>query len=789
MKSWTQRLSLLGILLVVPAFDALAQKIISFDEQNKIGAFLSLTADQPTLLEIEFTLAGFQVQAVTLGQNRFSEIRLGERNQAQTGFIGQAKLPAMRRWLEVPTDAKLEISFGDIRQRTIFLEGFDLPSMVVPVQPPQPKIYRSPENRRFVLDQDYYRKNYFTSFEDDPPVRISWSGIVRGRRLVLLEIDPFRYIPATGELQIITRATVRIEFSSDANPDYAIDSERYRAPSFDVFLDRLIFNRKHSVPPPTEGPTGYLIIAADELAASTDLQEFSTWKHRSGHQVVINSVSQAGQTPQAIKEWITAAYRDWEYPPLHVLLVGETDTLNAFTGLSWNAPATDLYYAAIDGADYLPDIWLGRLPAANAEQLAIIIDKTLSYEQGLWSVPDAWENRALFIASEDRHEISEATHEHVINTYLDQAGFQSQRLYAHSYQATGDDISQGLEQGASLAIYSGHGDTVFWIDPYFDIGDISALENSVFPVVHSYACLTGRYNYRECFGESWLTRPGGAVIFWGSSVNSYWEEDDILERAVFEGFFNPQPAGQTALTWASGMADYGKLGLLAYYGNTENMQLYFEMYNLMGDPSLDVWTASPEPLSPVYDLEIVPQTQSIQVVVPGKTGARVGLTDGERLLGCGFTDQDGRAQVELIDSIAEGDVLQLTITGHNLAPYIAEIAVKLTTFNLDEFSAEGAPVSVELSWRTSGENGVRGYNLVRSTDSEGPYNRIAEVEIAAGTGDYSYTDRNLAERTTYWYRLEVISTGGSGSLYGLVEATTEKSPDQDGDDDKGCCGQ
>jgi hypothetical protein len=97
--------------------------------------------------------------------------------------------------------------------------------------------------------------------------------------------------------------------------------------------------------------------------------------------------------------------------------------------------------------------------------------------------------------------------------------------------------------------------------------------------VCSHACVTGKYSIGECFGETWIRAPNkGAIIFWGSSANTLWDEDDILEKETLAEYDNFQPVAE--------MTDRGKLDLYAHYGGGGYTKYYFECYNIFGDPSV-----------------------------------------------------------------------------------------------------------------------------------------------------------------------------------------------------------
>ena len=101
--------------------------------------------------------------------------------------------------------------------------------------------------------------------------------------------------------------------------------------------------------------------------------------------------------PAAIREFLAYAYHRWRRPSLrYVLLLGDAsydfkDLLG--TGVKNHVPplmvrtsylwtASDPAYAAVNGEDLLPDIAIGRLPAATVDEVRTMVDKILAYETG-----------------------------------------------------------------------------------------------------------------------------------------------------------------------------------------------------------------------------------------------------------------------------------------------------------------------------------------------------------------------------------------------------------------------
>ena len=136
------------------------------------------------------------------------------------------------------------------------------------------------------------------------------------------------------------------------------------------------------------------------------------------------------------------------------------------------------------------------------------------------------------------------------------------KLYTHTYNATTQQLIDALNANQVFAIYSGHGSETSWADgPPLNQSQVSALTNTWYPYVYSFACLTGAFQSSECFAETWIRTAHGGSVFWGSSVTSYWTEDDILEKRLFRAMFPDH------LIKTSPMFCQAKIYLVQYFGS------------------------------------------------------------------------------------------------------------------------------------------------------------------------------------------------------------------------------
>ena len=569
-----------------------------------------------------------------------------------TNEEGRPQLPVFRRIIEVPKGAKVSAKLTGASDKSVRLS-----QKVWPLQPSVPKTGPAPG---FRIDQKLYSLDAFWPGE---PVRLEPVGIMHGHELWLLEVRPVSYNPARGELRYITSGTVEVSFSGGAG-------FRDDLTPMGAVASMVAWNRpKVKAVPPLE--IGYLIIVPDSMYNT--ILPLANWKREKGFRVKIAKTSETGTSTTSIKNYIQNIYNNWQYDLQFVLLVG--DHGNGVPGWPGSYANTDLHYACLESGgqpDYVPDVWIGRLSAQTNAQLSEVVSKILGYETVSWPT-DAWAQKAYFIASNDPwyHDVAEGTHLYCM-AKARARGMICDSLWA--YYNTGTQPSAALNNGRSQCTYSGHGSSTGWADISFGNSNVYALNNGhMLPLVQSYACYTGDYQGTgECFMEAWIRAPGkGAVASWGSSVTSYWDEDDILQRRAYDWLFD------STVTWMRGFLGGGMLGLLAHYGNTSTVNRYFEQYNLFGDPSTDLFTLVPKDITATYN-PVPPGPSVMDVYVSDNLGplrdALVCVWQKDRnagdtiaILGVAYSNSAGLAQVS-ITPIAV-DTVFVTATAHNHKPH------------------------------------------------------------------------------------------------------------------------
>lgn len=511
-------------------------------------------------------------------------------DEGVTTALGHAQLPMISRFVELPSGASPQLVVESASWETTSLAALGLPSQILPVQPSLPKIEGA--SVPFTMDDIFYASN---TVSPASVATVNVIGQVRGRCLALLQISPVQYLPSSGELRILTSCSLRMNLPGSDLAATAQSIDRYTTPSFEHLFRTSFVNYGALQGTEVMGlkQEGYLIIVYDSY--HDEILPFASWKQSQGFDTTVTTTSQipGGATKENIKSYILNAYTSWPTPPSYVLLVGDVAQIPTWTGQA-TGTATDLTYATLAGSDLFADVGVGRFPAANDTQVTWMVEKTIFYEQGVFA-NESFIKKAVFMASNDNYGISEGTHNYVIDNYLAPNGYTYDKLYCHTYSATTQQVRNAFNAGRGLGIYSGHGSTTSWADgPPFSQSDVRGLTNAeLYPFVASHACVTGQFTVSECFAETWLRVPEkGSITFWSSSDNTFWDEDDILEKKMFSAWWDDD------LEMVSGMTNKALYSLWQHYGGGGSSQYYLEAYNVMGDPSLVVWRDSPNPNIP-----------------------------------------------------------------------------------------------------------------------------------------------------------------------------------------------
>ncbi len=506
-------------------------------------------------------------------------------------------LPVIRESIELPFGSEYSLEILDTISRTGQLGENGLPNSIPD---------RAPEvEKSNPLQTDEDPNNNETNAEalfPASPAQLVQTYIIRGHKVGQVQLWPVVYDSNQQTVEIYEEITFRINIQQADLNLTAERSSSIASPTFDRLLSSQILNYSGGVSiesDRTKGNEPIMVIAPDAFLSTLDA--LVSLKQNQGHPVTLVPLSTTGNTPESIKSYISNAYHNSTSPPTYVILVGDVNnganTMPAFIGLSSDS-VTDLYYGTVDGNDWIPDIFVGRLPARDTTQLNTMINNLAAYNN--LTGTEEWVKKAAFLASNDSTywQVAENTQNYVIQSHTQPNGYVGtfpsspqaggDKLFAYSYSAGNSEVINAINNSRALIAYTGHGSRTSWGGPSYSQSNIRNISQSgIFSVVTSFACDTGDFNTTESFGETWLIQQNkGAVAFIGSSSSSFWGPDDTLERAMMDSLYS----GFDSANLVSSFLYNGLMSVEATRPGTGTAQsrYYWEIYNLLGDPSLEM---------------------------------------------------------------------------------------------------------------------------------------------------------------------------------------------------------
>lgn len=596
-----------------------------------------------------------------------------------------------------------------------------------------------------------------------------------------VQVYPFSYNPVAKTLRIYHTIVIEIAYTSEPGvneltrfgADYGtLRGMRNMAGSH--FANYASSSRNLL----NEEPGNMLIITCGSFIET--LRPFIEWKTRTGIACEVADVATLGNAA-AIKQYVSDYY--YNHGLTYLLIAGDAaqvPTLQAETGSS------DNMYGYIAGNDHYPEILTGRFPAETAAQLETMINRSIGYEMNPSAT--AGYNRFLGIASElGPGDDGEADYEHIRkigNTLLEKDYVTFTEMYDGNHDGTdgpgnpaATEVAKAVNQGQGAIMYIGHGTKNGWQTSGFSGSDALALQNTeTHPFIWSAGCNNGDFETSTCFAETWLRaeyngNPAGAVAVMMSTSTQSWyppmeAQDEIaLILSGKKPLVTARTFGGISMSACVKMND--KYGIGGYRVT--------DTWTIFGDPSILVRTAPAQDILTHHAPEYGADTRVFVVKLPD-SNAMACITQQQKLLG-GATAAEGFATISVAEPITS-DSITITVTGFNLRPYSADVAV---TFNpaiaIEPFPGNNShkvSVYTSLEWNT-GTGTLPGYYKVFLAEGNNPEWAGNGTEV---TEQSFIPAQRLLYNTTYTWK--VISY----NQYGLAESrnfsfTTISPPDED----------
>ncbi|MEC9209183.1 MAG: C25 family cysteine peptidase [Bacteroidota bacterium] len=646
----------------------------------------------------EFTFVNHlsEISTIKVKKDANEFVKLIVSGYGENAKKGNAELPVLEELINVPFGSAIAIKILSKEEQIISLSDYGINNLVFPSQPSISK-GENAEHVPFYFNVEYYSHDGFYS---NDLVTTELLGKMRGQQLARLSVAPFQYNPTTNELKIITKLEVKIIFKNIDFEGHKINKQKYYSPEFNnLFKSCLNYIPSQEKDVITTYPVKYVIIADPAFQAA--IQPLVDWKTRKGFMVVEGYTNDplVGNTTTSIHAFIKDMYDNATASnpaPTYLLIVGDDGQVPSFDN---GSHLSDMYYCEFDGGgDFYPEMYYGRLSATNGGEVEAQVNKTLTHEQYTFSDPSFLDELVL-VAGVDAG-MAPTYGNGQINYGTDHYFNVAHGLTSHTYlYGSGSPITSD-QSGASAAIiadvsagvgfanYTAHCGSSGWSDPSFSTSDISGLQNyDEYGVMIGNCCQSNKFDVAECFGEAILRANNkGAVGYIGGSNNTYWNED--YWWAVGNGNIsaNPTYAGTGLAVYDCLMHENGEqqsdwfitTGQMIHSGNLAVTQAggaeqyYWEIYHIMGDPSLMPYIGVPTLLTVSHAAATPVGTTTF--TVNAEENAYVALSMNNVLLDAQLADASGIVNLTF-PAIANVGTADIVVTKQFKQPYQGTVQI------------------------------------------------------------------------------------------------------------------
>jgi len=623
------------------------------------GPSLRVLEESPDGLRLVFELPALEVDQLEVEGRTWHVMAI--EGGGFVGAVGEPMLPTYSRLIEIPDRAGVVVEATAVE--THELSGY----RPAPMQPE--------DGSGFIVDAAAYARQ---GYGPAARARIGEPALMRGLRVVPITIQPVRYDPARGTVEVAGRIEVQVTFAGVDLRNAAGGAPQTVPSSFDRLYRQTVVNYGDPRGGEIVGLGCYVLICPNDANVTSALQPLIEWRTRQGYEVHLATTAETGTTTTSIKAWLQNAYDTWVDPPEYITLVGDVSGAVAIpcwyeTYSGYNGE-TDHNYCQLDGTDILADAHIGRLSVDSVSQLQLVVYKIVSYESTPYMDDTSWYTRACLCGDPYDSGYTCVQLMQWLKERLRQVG------YAEVDTIFGEPFVSGmttkLNRGDGAFCYRG----IMGMSG-FTTGHISSLTNGrKMPFAVNLTCDTGSFAHGTSRSEAWLrggappsTPTAGIASIGTSTTGTHTRYNNCITNGIWRAaYWEGQYHFGEALT-------RGKYELYVNYAVPEMSycQRYTCWNNLMGDAAGELWTAVPRAIVVTHPAQIALGASAVTVGVTQAgaacAGAYVCVWKGNETFVGGYTDATG--SVTLPIHAASVGPMKVTVTKHDHRPYLGELAV------------------------------------------------------------------------------------------------------------------
>lgn len=467
----------------------------------------------------------------------------------------------------------------------------------------------------FIKNNEIYDMETFYPNTSCPEPRLCG---LRGYQILTANLYPVQYIPKTGEA--LFHSNLKVTLSLEKKRSKFTNLYRGLLKDRSVVaqcVDNLEVIKTFPINKTVKEEYELLIVTNQEMEQA--FLKLANFKTLTGIKTKVALVEDfISSTPGRDKQEKIRNYIKEEYSNngiTYAILGGDISVLpERDIACYFNQVPSDLYFSGFDGSwdennnnkfgewgekeeDFYAEIYVGRLPVETPLEAESIINKIISFERAPRSNKITLHG-AMFDSENSGKDVKEGNsytndigcHDHI------PSGFDVKTLYEPDVTPTVAQFIAEWDRGMLLINHTGHGSessfSINHVGGYFGREDASALTNTVYPILVSNSCLTGRFDDEsdDCVGEKLLLNPkGGAVsVVLNSREGIYDAENPIemsgeLDIALYMYLF-----ADSIKTLGNAVQNARQLYEPQAQGSTGYHQVVLE-WNLLGDPTLRVF--------------------------------------------------------------------------------------------------------------------------------------------------------------------------------------------------------
>lgn len=666
---------------------------------------------------LKYTYNFDKAEIIKNQKNDFSEIKFN--NCQEYGIPGNPLLPIFCKSILLPQGQKLK------NIKILSVEYYDAEKniSIKPATTPRPlslksiKIKEAKINKKIYESKGRYPENIILNTS---------TNFLCGHSIASFSLSPIAYFPSENLIKTIKTITVELETYDSEKAAYAqkfIRNSKTITKRINNIVDNKEILESYNYPTSKNNENFDILIITNNALAPA-FNEYVKYKESTGYTCFVKKTEDiyteysGVDNQEMIRNCIIDFYQNNETS--FVILGGDadhTETQNIVPARDFyldmgfeleECLPSDMYYSGLDGnwdtdlngrwgeageADLYAEISIGRICVDKAEEIENFTHKLIMY-QDKPVVQDI--EKALMVGEylwgdsyggSSKDEIANGCSLYGYTTAGISDNFSISRLYEMISNWEEDDIFEQFNNtGLHLINHLGHSNTTYNMKM-----SASALNTNNFTndgnsrgyvIGYSQGCYNGAFDNRnsggmygtsDCFAEKFTVIKTGEVACVANSRYG-WGNDNTdgasqyLDREFFDAIFGE---GLTLIGDANGDSKEDNVAFIL-----ENPTIRWCAYetNLFGDPTLDVWTASPENINCNYSpsISLGDEQFSIETDCPD---ARVGITQNGVLIGRCFTNENGDATINFFNPVTTKDSLVVSVIAHNKFRHLGTVYV------------------------------------------------------------------------------------------------------------------